>query len=107
MEPLKKKRKLEKSMIEFELALDETTIEGADEISNEAVEAEQEPVKVFKEGDLLTIPEVAAVLRVDGTTVRRWVKNGLIAAVELPHANKRVSYRVRYEELLRILAQTH
>ena len=38
--------------------------------------------------DLLTIREVAQALRVDDTTVRRWVKQGLLEAVTLPHKGK-------------------
>lgn len=52
---------------------------------------------------LLTVAEVAAYLRLDPTTVRRYIAKGLINAIELPHADKRVSYRIRYSELLRIL----
>lgn len=45
--------------------------------------------------DLLTIQEVADRLRVDATTVRRWVKGGILEAVILPHPGARKSYRVR------------
>ena len=44
--------------------------------------------------DLLTVSEVADILRVDDTTVRRWVKNCVLAAVTLPHLNKRHAYRI-------------
>jgi excisionase family DNA binding protein len=44
--------------------------------------------------ELLTVREVAEELRVDGTTVRRWIKNGILAAITLPHAGKRCAYRV-------------
>jgi len=47
--------------------------------------------------ELLTIQEVAGVLRVDGTTVRRWVKSGTIKAVALPHVGKRQAYRLKRE----------
>jgi excisionase family DNA binding protein len=43
---------------------------------------------------LFTITDVARFLRVDGTTVRRWIKNGVLPAIELPHANSRRIYRV-------------
>ncbi|QBD78787.1 DNA-binding protein [Ktedonosporobacter rubrisoli] len=45
--------------------------------------------------DLLTVSEVARILRVDDTTVRRWVKQGALEAVILPHVNERQAYRVR------------
>lgn len=45
--------------------------------------------------DLLTVSEVARILRVDDTTVRRWVKQGALEAVILPHVNARQAYRVR------------
>jgi excisionase family DNA binding protein len=45
--------------------------------------------------DLLTVHEVALHLRVDDTTVRRWIKSGAMEAVALPHRNKRCAYRVR------------
>ena len=43
---------------------------------------------------LMTVAEVASQLRVDVATVRRWIKGGLLAAVTLPHAGKRESYRI-------------
>lgn len=45
--------------------------------------------------NLLTVNEVADILRVDDTTVRRWVKKGILEAITLPHANKRQAYRIR------------
>jgi len=56
--------------------------------------------------DLLTVSEVADALRVDDTTVRRWIKNGVLEAVTLPHARLRQSYRVKRSELDKILAGT-
>lgn len=44
--------------------------------------------------DLFTVREVAQKLRVDDTTVRRWVKGGLLTAITLPHPRNRKSYRV-------------
>ncbi len=38
---------------------------------------------------LLTVSEVAQILRVDDTTVRRWVKQGALQAIILPHRNAR------------------
>jgi len=53
--------------------------------------------------ELLTISEVAEVLRVDETTVRRWVKIGALDAVILPHVNKRQAYRIKRETLNKLL----
>ena len=44
---------------------------------------------------LLTVREVATRLRVDQTTVRRWIKDGALEAVSLPHKGRRQVYRVR------------
>lgn len=44
---------------------------------------------------LLTVREVARQLRVDDTTVRRWIKSGALDAIALPHRGKRQAYRVR------------
>lgn len=49
--------------------------------------------------DLLTVAEVARILRVDNTTVRRWVKLGVLEAVVLPHINSRQVYRIKRETL--------
>jgi len=59
-----------------------------------------------KETKLLTVHEVAAILRVDDTTVRRWIKNGVLEAVRLPHLNKRESYRVRQETVDKLIKGT-
>ncbi len=55
--------------------------------------------------ELLTISEVAGILRVDNTTVRRWVKQGTFEAVVLPHANARQAYRIKRETLEKLLGQ--
>ena len=49
--------------------------------------------------ELLTVHEVARHLRVDDTTVRRWIKIGVLEAVTLPHTGKRRGYRVRKNTL--------
>lgn len=54
--------------------------------------------------DLLTVSEVARVLRVDDTTVRRWVKQGVLDAVVLPHVRERQAYRIKRETLDKLLA---
>lgn len=53
--------------------------------------------------ELLTVPEVARILRVDDTTVRRWVKQGALEAVILPHVNARQAYRIKRETLNKVL----
>jgi excisionase family DNA binding protein len=56
--------------------------------------------------ELLTVHEMAESLRVDDTTVRRWIKNGALAAVSLPHVGKRQAYRIRKTTLEALLAAT-
>lgn len=53
--------------------------------------------------ELLTVREVASRLRVNEATVRRWIKNGSLAAVKLPHRGKREIYRVRRSTLNTVL----
>ncbi len=53
--------------------------------------------------ELLRVKDVARALRVDDTTVRRWIKCGALEAITLPHASKRQSYRVRRDILDNIL----
>jgi excisionase family DNA binding protein len=48
-----------------------------------------------REDELLTVREVARRLRVDGTTVRRWIKSGALEAITLPHRGKRQAYRIK------------
>ena len=59
---------------------------------------------VKDDAELLTVREVANRLRVDDTTVRRWIKNGVLEAITLPHQGKRQVYRVRHETLDALLA---
>ncbi len=63
------------------------------------MEEEQEVDEPMMGGDLLTVREVARHLRVDDTTVRRWIKSGALEAVALPHSGKRCGYRVRKNTL--------
>ena len=58
-----------------------------------------------KEEHLLTIAEVAKRLRVDSTTVRRWINTGTLEAVNLPHVNKRHSYRIKESTLAGLLGE--
>lgn len=52
---------------------------------------------------LLTVREVARQLRVDDTTVRRWILSGVLEAVVLPHHSKRCSYRIKRTTMERLL----
>jgi excisionase family DNA binding protein len=52
---------------------------------------------------LLTVREVAEILRVDETTVRRWIKGGALDAIKLPHRGKREIHRIRRSTLNAIL----
>ena len=56
--------------------------------------------------DLLTVSEVARILRVDDATVRRWVKQGVLEAVVLPHVHSRQVYRIKRETLERVLGES-
>jgi excisionase family DNA binding protein len=53
--------------------------------------------------ELLTVSEVARILRVDDTTIRRWVRDGALQAVILPHVNHRQAYRIKRETLEKVL----
>jgi excisionase family DNA binding protein len=53
--------------------------------------------------ELLTVREVARRLRVDDTTVRRWIKSGALEAITLPHRGKRQAYRIKRSTLDRLL----
>lgn len=53
--------------------------------------------------ELLTVREVARRLRVDDTTVRRWIKSGALEAITLPHKAKRQAYRVKMSTMNKLL----
>ena len=53
--------------------------------------------------ELLTVQEVASILRVDDATVRRWIKQGSLEAILLPHKNERRAYRVKRDALEKIV----
>ncbi len=59
---------------------------------------------IYNDADLLTVREVAEQLRVDDTTVRRWIKNGVLEAIALPHRGDRQAYRIRKSTLNNLLA---
>jgi excisionase family DNA binding protein len=76
--------------------------EGVKKLARHKREEIQEEVVVNENAngkDLLTVHEVARHLRVDDTTVRRWIKSGALDAVALPHSGKRCGYRVRKNTL--------
>ena len=54
--------------------------------------------------ELLTVREVAKRLRVDDTTVRRWIKNGSLEAITLPHMGRRQAYRVKKSTMDKLLS---
>ena len=60
----------------------------------------------MSESNLLTVTEVAQVLRVDDTTVRRWIKNSTMKAITLPHVGKRNAYRIHRNTLEKVMNQT-
>jgi excisionase family DNA binding protein len=49
--------------------------------------------------ELKTVSEIARYYRVDDTTVRRWIKNGALEAVTLPHRGSRQAYRLKPSEI--------
>jgi excisionase family DNA binding protein len=57
--------------------------------------------------DLLTVSEVARILRCDPTTVRRWIVQGSLEAVRLPRVQHEGSvhqaYRIRRSTLDAVL----
>lgn len=55
--------------------------------------------------ELLTVSEVAKLLRVDDTTVRRWIHNGALEAIALPHRGHRTAYRIRCAVLDALLSR--
>lgn len=56
--------------------------------------------------ELLTVHEVATVLRCDDTTVRRWISSGALEAISLPHRGKRTAYRIKRSTLDSLLTTT-
>ena len=58
----------------------------------------------IQDDSLLTIQEVAELLRVDECTVRRWATNGSLEVIVLPHVGRRKLYRVRGIVIKKLLA---
>jgi excisionase family DNA binding protein len=68
--------------------------------------SEKERFCFMENEELLTVREVARRLRVDDTTVRRWIKAGTLEAVSLPHSGKRQAYRIKRETVEKLLNST-
>lgn len=45
-------------------------------------------------------------LRVDDTTVRRWIKQGVLEAVVLPYIHERQGYRINRETLEKLVGES-
>jgi excisionase family DNA binding protein len=58
-----------------------------------------------KDSELLTVAEVAHILRVDSTSIRRWIKQGTLEAIVLPHKGTRMAYRIRRETLNKVMSE--
>ncbi|GHO82595.1 helix-turn-helix domain-containing protein [Dictyobacter formicarum] len=55
--------------------------------------------------EYLTVAEVAAVLRADDTTVRRWIVSGALEAIRLPVIGARNQYRIHKKVLEQIVGE--
>jgi len=58
-----------------------------------------------QDDELLTVHELAEALRVDDTTCRRWIKQGALDAISLPHVGRRQAYRIRRSTLNTLMTQ--
>jgi excisionase family DNA binding protein len=57
-----------------------------------------------QDDELLTVKDVARRLKVDETTVRRWIKLGTLDYVTLPKTrNMRAQYRIKKSDVDKIL----
>ena len=54
--------------------------------------------------DFFTVKEVALLLRVDISTVRRWIQRGVLPTVTLPQTGVRQVFRIRSSTLEALLA---
>jgi len=55
--------------------------------------------------EILTPSEVARILRVDPTTVRRWIKQGVLEAVLLSGVGGRQAYGIKPETLEKLFGE--
>lgn len=53
--------------------------------------------------EFLRPSEVAAIVRKDPTTIRRWIKLGLLPAVRLPGNPEKASYLIRRTDVEKLL----
>lgn len=53
---------------------------------------------------LYTITEVARRVRVDPSTVRRYIRRGLVRSIPLPHTGNRITHRIPQSSLDAMLA---
>jgi excisionase family DNA binding protein len=61
------------------------------------------------EEPLLTVQEVAKLLRVDPTTIRRWIKQGSLQAISFPekvNQRQRQTHRIRQSVVNAVLQTT-
>lgn len=56
---------------------------------------------------LLTIPEVARLFRVHPSTVRKWIQEGTIEGVLLPHKGKGSIYRIPWVAVNHLLTENN
>jgi len=73
-----------------------TTLGRTDNIIGDTAMTEEEE-------KLYTVREVARRLRVDDTTVRRWIKSGALEAMTLPHRGRRQAYRIKQSTLDKLM----
>ena len=55
--------------------------------------------------ELLSVNEVASILRVNPTSVRRWIKFGALDAISLPGSGEKQVYRIKRETLEKMLGK--
>ena len=53
--------------------------------------------------DFLRPSEVAAIVRKNPTTVRRWIKQGFLPAIRLPGHPEKASYLIRRQDVEKLL----
>lgn len=55
--------------------------------------------------ELMTVPEVAAMLRLNDQTVRKWLRDGKLPGIYL--GSRTAGWRVRREDVTAFLAERH
>ena len=63
-------------------------------------------VSDIQDSSLLTIQEVASILRVDHATVRRWTENGALEVVLLPSVGDRKLRRIKGSVIKKLLGNS-